>query len=109
MENIALIRVVQDHYVGHSKVFLDRQGHLGEVLCHLEAFETIRNAREASGAQRCECSESDTFPPKSDIFTTLLKKRPPKRKGKAYVTVYHRHFAFILRWFYMCMLCLFKF
>ena len=54
MENIALIRVVQDHYVGHSKVFLDRQGHLGEVLCHLEAFETIINAREASGAQRCE-------------------------------------------------------
>ena len=31
MENIALMRVVQDHYVGHSKVFLDRQGHLGEV------------------------------------------------------------------------------
>ena len=55
MENIALIKVVQDHYVGHSKVFLDRQGHLGEVLCHLEAFGTIRNAREASGAQRCEC------------------------------------------------------
>ena len=57
MENIALIRVVQDHYVGHSKVFLDRQGHLGEVLCHLEAFGTIRNAREASGAQRCEFDE----------------------------------------------------
>ena len=55
MEQIALIRVVQDHYVGHSKVFLDRQGHLGEVLCHFEAFGTIRNAREASGAQRCEC------------------------------------------------------
>ena len=54
LENIALIRVVQDHYDGHSKVFLDRQGHLGEVLCHLEAFGTIRNAREASGAQRCE-------------------------------------------------------
>ena len=54
MENIALIRVVQDHYVGHSKVLLDRQDHLGEVLCHLEAFETIINAREASGAQRCE-------------------------------------------------------
>ena len=54
LENISLIRVVQDHYVGHSKVFLDRQGHLGEVLCHLEAFGTIRNAREASGAQRCE-------------------------------------------------------
>ena len=54
LENIALIRVVQDHYVGHSKVFLDRQGHLGEVLCHLEAFATIRNAHKASGAQRCE-------------------------------------------------------
>ena len=53
LENIALIRVVQDHYIGHSKVFLDSQGHLGEV-CHLEAFGTIRNAREASGAQRCE-------------------------------------------------------
>ena len=41
MENVSLIRVVQDHYVGHSKVFLDRQGHLGEVLWRLEAFETI--------------------------------------------------------------------
>ena len=57
MEQIALIRVVQDHYDGHSNVFLDRQGHLGEVLCHLEAFETIRNAREASGAQRCELNK----------------------------------------------------
>ena len=52
--NFALIRIVQDQYVGHSKVFLDRQGHLNEVLCHLKAFGTIRYAREASGAQRCE-------------------------------------------------------
>ena len=54
MEQIALIRVVQDHYDGHSNVFLDTQGHLGEVHCHLGAFGTFRNAREASGAQRCE-------------------------------------------------------
>ena len=57
MEKIALIRVVKDDYVGHSKVFLDRQGHLNEVLCHLKAFGTIRYAREASGAQRCEFCE----------------------------------------------------
>ena len=54
VEQIALIRVVQDHYDGHSNVFLDTQGHLGEVHCHLGAFGTFRNAREASGAQRCE-------------------------------------------------------
>ena len=54
MEQIALIRVVQDHYDGHSNVFLDTQGHLGEAHCHLGAFGTFRNAREASGAQRCE-------------------------------------------------------
>ena len=50
LENIALIRVVQDQYVGHSKVFPDRQGHLNDVLCHLKAFGTIRYARKASGA-----------------------------------------------------------
>ena len=54
VEQIALIRVVQDHNDGHSNVFLDTQGHLGEVHCHLGAFGTFRNAREASGAQRCE-------------------------------------------------------
>ena len=55
MEKIALIRVVNDHYDGRSNVFLDRQGHLGEIHCHLGAFGTFKNAREASGAQRCEC------------------------------------------------------
>ena len=54
MEQIALTRVVQDHYDGHSNVFLDTQVHMGEVHCHLGAFGTFRNAREASGAQRCE-------------------------------------------------------
>ena len=79
MENIALIRVVQDHYVGHSKVFLDRQGHLGEVLCHLEAFETIRNAREASGAQRCECQSNPGMGQKVPVFRTgrLVKSGCP--------------------------------
>ena len=58
-KKITLIRVVQDHYDGHSKVFLDRQGHMGEVHCHLGAFGTFRNARGASGAQRCECFKCD--------------------------------------------------
>ena len=46
---------------------LDTQGHLGEVHCHLGAFGTFRNAREASGAQRCELKQ---------LYETISCMRP---------------------------------